>query len=324
MDRTERFYKIDRMLNDRRVVPIGDFLNALEVSLATFKRDLEYMRDRFNAPIVWDRALRGYRFEEYDSQNTSYALPGLWFNESEIYALLSMQQLLKGVQPGLLEPHITPLLSRILGLLEGRDNMSGEVQKRIKVIQMASRSAPTQYFEQVSTALLSRRCLKVVHYNRQRDEEIERVVSPQRLVHYRDNWYLDGWCHLRKALRSFSLDGFRKIEMIEAPANDIQAQILDAELGSGYGIFGGSKISTACLRFSPQRAKWVSNEHWHPQQLGEFDKEGYYLMQIPFGDPRELLMDILRHGSDVEVVEPEELRAMIREAVRSMSAIYRK
>ena len=55
MDRTERLYKIDRMLNDRKVVPITEFLEELEVSLATFKRDLEYLRDRFNAPVIWDR-----------------------------------------------------------------------------------------------------------------------------------------------------------------------------------------------------------------------------------------------------------------------------
>lgn len=61
MDRTERLYKIDRMLNDRKVVPITEFLEELEVSLATFKRDLEYLRDRFNAPVIWDRDAGGYR-----------------------------------------------------------------------------------------------------------------------------------------------------------------------------------------------------------------------------------------------------------------------
>ena len=52
MDRTERFYHIDRLLNERRVVPVQVFLEELEVSLATFKRDLEYLRDRFQAPII--------------------------------------------------------------------------------------------------------------------------------------------------------------------------------------------------------------------------------------------------------------------------------
>jgi predicted DNA-binding transcriptional regulator YafY len=63
MDRTERFYKIDQLLNDRRAVPMDVLMEKLESSKATVKRDLEYMRDRLNAPIIWDRSLRGYCFD---------------------------------------------------------------------------------------------------------------------------------------------------------------------------------------------------------------------------------------------------------------------
>ena len=38
MNRTERFYKIDQMLHERRVVPIEVFLEVLDVSRATFNR----------------------------------------------------------------------------------------------------------------------------------------------------------------------------------------------------------------------------------------------------------------------------------------------
>lgn len=60
MNRTERFYQIDQLLRERRVVPLETFLKELEVSRATFKRDIEYLRDRLHAPIVWDRATGGY------------------------------------------------------------------------------------------------------------------------------------------------------------------------------------------------------------------------------------------------------------------------
>ena len=94
MERTERFYKIDRLLRDNRSVPLERFLEVLSVSKATFKRDIEYMRDRMSAPIVWDRELRGYVFEENVEDHQAYELPGIWFNQSEIFALLSMESLL--------------------------------------------------------------------------------------------------------------------------------------------------------------------------------------------------------------------------------------
>ncbi|MGB5443832.1 MAG: HTH domain-containing protein, partial [Gammaproteobacteria bacterium] len=64
MDRTERFYKIDQLLNERRSVPMETLIEELGISRATVKRDIEYMRDRLSAPISWDRSLRGYCFDK--------------------------------------------------------------------------------------------------------------------------------------------------------------------------------------------------------------------------------------------------------------------
>ncbi|NJD06684.1 MAG: hypothetical protein FIA97_09340 [Methylococcaceae bacterium] len=113
MDRTERFYRIEQLLQEGRCVPVETFLAELEISIATFKRDLEYLRECFHAPIVWDRARRGYRFEQNGTSTTPlpHELPGLWFSASEIHALRTMRQLLAELQPGLLDPHVQPLLS---------------------------------------------------------------------------------------------------------------------------------------------------------------------------------------------------------------------
>ncbi len=200
MDRTERFYRIDQLLNERRVVPLGVFLEDLGVSRATFKRDLEYLRDRLHAPIVWDREAGGYRFEQAAEQ-PAYELPGLWFNPSEIHALLTMQHLLQNLQPGLLDAHVAPLLERIGSLMGEADHAPEEVQRRIRILHRGARGGVPRHFQVVSSALLSRKRLALVHYSRGNDRVTEREVSPQRLVFYRENWYLDAWCHLRSPLR---------------------------------------------------------------------------------------------------------------------------
>jgi predicted DNA-binding transcriptional regulator YafY len=133
------------------------------------------------------------------------------------------------------------------------------------------------------------------------------------LVHYRENWYLDAWCHLRRELRNFAVDSIRRVEILDAPAREVGERTLTTVLGPGYGIFGGRKVEWAELRFTPLRARWVASEQWHPRQQGRFDEEGYYVMKIPFADPRELLMDVLRFGRDVEVIAPAALRAAVRE-----------
>jgi predicted DNA-binding transcriptional regulator YafY len=315
VDRTERLYKIDRLLTQHRYVPVSRFLEALEVSPATFKRDIEFMRSRLHAPIVWDREHNGYCFTTPPRDAPRYELPGLWFNASEIHALLAMEQLLEGIDPGILAQRLGPLKARLRELLGSADHSAEEVRRRIKVLPMAGRTMPAGEFEITASALLNRKRLFMRYRSRTSNEDTAREVSPQRLVHYRENWYLDAWCHMRKGLRSFSMDAVRDPEVRATPAIDVPEAELDALLGSGYGIFAGRDVTWAKLRFSPLAARWVASESWHPKQRGAYDGDGSYVLEIPYSDDRELLRDILKHGPDVEVLAPESLREKVKAAL---------
>jgi predicted DNA-binding transcriptional regulator YafY len=322
MDRTERFYKIDRLLNERRSVPMDTLIEALGTSKATVKRDLEYLKDRLHAPIIWDRALRGYRYDASAPRASAYTLPGLWFSAAEIHALLTMQQLLANLGGGLLEPHIRPLMTRLEVLLETRDATADEVRRRIRILRMAARPTPLAHFETVASATLRRRRLRIRYRARSSDAEGWREISPQRLVHYRDNWYLDAWCHMRNALRVFAVDAIGAAEQLERAAKTVSERRLDAELAGGYGIFSGKQLTWARLRFTPARARWVSAEQWHPQQRGRFEADGSWLLELPYSAAQELLMDILRHGPEVEVLSPEGLRTRVREQLAAALLRY--
>lgn len=323
MDRTERFYRIDQLLRSNACVPLTRFLDELEVSRATFKRDIEYLRSRLHAPIVWDRARNGYCFGGPASDAPRYALPGLWLTGGEIQALLTVEKLLEGIDPGLLAERLKPLQRRLGDLLGSSDHSAEEVRRRIRVLTVARRTMPAQLFEKAAGALLARRRLFIRYVARGTGEETQREVSPQRLVYYRDNWYLDAWCHVRKGLRSFSVDCIRAAEVLETPADEIDEPTLEAWLRSGYGIFSGPRIQWATLRFSPVAARWVASESWHPQQRGSFDTAGRYLLDLPYADDRELLRDILRFGAEVEVLAPENLRARVKDTLLEAARHYR-
>jgi predicted DNA-binding transcriptional regulator YafY len=298
------------------------FLEALEVSRATFKRDLEYLRDRMDAPILWDAEAGGYRLAAEDGAHQNYELPGLWLNAGEIYALLAMEQLLEGMQPGLLGPHVRPLRDRIRRLIEVGEHSAEEVGQRIRVLEVGNRPVEPECFQVLASAVLSRKRLRIRHYSRVRDETTARTLSPQRLVHYRDNWYLDAWCHERQALRTFSADAIVDAEMLERSAREISETRLDRHLGSGFGIFSGTRTETAVLQFTPDRARWVARESWHPEQEGQFQLDGSYLLKVPYSDPRELVMDILKYGPDVEVLAPEPLARLVSDRLAEARARY--
>jgi predicted DNA-binding transcriptional regulator YafY len=322
MNRSERLYIIDQMLGTGRAVPIEEFLARLEVSPATFKRDLEYLRDRLQAPIVWNQTARGYLFGQASGVGPRYELPGLWFSAKELFALLAAQKILADIEPGVLAAHVAPLQSRLSSLLETSGHSSAEVSRRVRLLSMAKRPIEPRYFADIAWALFCRQQIKVDHWHRKRDDIVTRTLSPQRLVHYRDNWYLDAWCHLRNELRSFAAETLLRVTVVPEVAKEIADETLDAHYATAYGIFAGAPTETASLLFSAERARWVRHETWHSEQRGEDLPDGRYRLQVPYSDERELLMDIMRHGAHILVEKPFGLRRRLQEELHAINLQY--
>ena len=322
MERSERFYKIVHLLHERTVVKTSEFMHELEVSLATLKRDLEYLKSRFNAPIEYDRDGGGYRFSQANA-GPRFELPGLWFNASEIHALLTMRQLLADIQPWLLEPHVRPLMQRLEKLLDRTTGFRlADIESRVHVQRIGGREPNNAIFQTCASALLERRRLGLTHFNRASGARTERPVSPQRLRYYRSTWYLDTWCHLRDGIRSFALDAIEKAEKLADAATEVPAAELDAVTGAGYGIYSGKDVQWAVLRFSPEAARWVAHEQWHKDQRRNPQPDGTLVLEVPYSAADELIMDVLRHGPNVEVVAPPELRQRVAERHAAAAKIY--
>ena len=313
MSQTERLYKISHLLSQGQCLSRQRLLDDLEISLATLKRDLAYLRDRMNMPVVFDREQLGYRVQKNQvAIGTQYELPGLWFSSEEIHALLTMQHLLSQLDTGgLLGPHIEPLSARLGTLLGSGTIAKAELIRRIRIQTVGARRVHLPHFQAIGSALLRRQRLSIEYHGRSSDVSLKREVSPQRLIHYRDNWYMDAWCLLRRALRSFSIDSVKRVQVLDRSAIEVPENELNKVLGAGYGIFAGKKVQWATLRFTPERARWVAAESWHPLQRGHWDATGHWVLQLPYSDPRELVMDVMRHVPEVEVIEPEGLRQIV-------------
>jgi predicted DNA-binding transcriptional regulator YafY len=314
VDKFERIYRLHAILRERRVpVPREELKQRLECSDATFFRLVRVLRDHLNAPLEHDEERGGYYYARSANGDT-YELPGLWFSARELEALLVFDALLEKLEPGLLQEQLAPLRARVTQLLQHRRPGLAPVAARVRVLGVTARSAG-EHFRTVAAATLERRRLRIVYDGRERGKTTERDVSPQRIIHYRDSWYCDAWCHWRKGLRTFSIDRMRRAETLDAPADDIDEAKLDEHYASAYGIFSGKANKTAVLRFTAERARWVADERWHPRQTGQYLTDGRYELSIPYRDERELVMDILRHGPEVEVLSPRALRQTVRAAL---------
>lgn len=322
MDKLNRLYNLHGLLRRMRLpVPLTRIQEELGCSERTARRAIAELRELLAAPLEYDGERNGYHYVGPHAE--SYELPGLWFSPDEIYALLTSYQLLDGLQPGLFEPYIAPIRTRLKTLLAHNRAGEPDLGQRIRLLQIAARPTDLGVFRTVATATLTGKRLRLLYSGRARDAVTERTVSPQRLVYYRSNWYLDTWCHLRDGFRHFALDRLQPIEILDQPAREFPQEELDQHFASAYGIFAGLPAATAVLHFTPTAAKWVADEQWHPLQEGTVRADGGYELRVPYSQSRELVMDILKYGAEVEVIGPMDLREQVAGMLRTAMERYR-
>ncbi len=322
MGQLERIYKIDQMLRRRRPPSREEIMAELEISQATFKRDIEYMRSRLGAPIEWDRERNGYYYDVDGDESNAYSLPGLWFTADEIHSLLLMNEILEQLHAGLLRDQLQPFAKRLRELLAHSPLKPEDLRRRFRILHAGVRPVVPEHFRTVSQATLARRRLWIEYHTRSRNAPTEREVSPQRLIYYRDNWYLQAWCHLREDLRIFALDSMRRVTVGRNRASEVPVGQLDTQVCEAYGIFAGPPRHVAELRFSPEAARWVAHEKWHPDQERIVHDDGSVTLKVPYSESREILMDVLRHGPDVEVISPDSLRREVIDTLAQAAARY--
>jgi proteasome accessory factor C len=323
MDRFDRIFKLHNLFANRRTpISMKALKQELQCSRATVARALEEMEDYLGAPVEYDKKRNGYCYNRRDGEHL-YELPGLWFSADELHGLLICQHLLTRIGPGILQDQIRHLQNRIETLLALHPEAAKPKLANVKFLTVGGRClSDSRHFLNAAAALFGGKRLRIDYRARSSDERSRRDISPQNILCYRDNWYLDAWCHLREELRIFAVDKIESAEILPEDAVTLPESELHAYFASAYGIFSGIAKYTAVLVFSAERARWLADEHWHPEQQTRWLDDGRFELRIPFNDHRELLMDILKYGADVEVREPDFLVTAVVEQAERMQAMY--
>jgi predicted DNA-binding transcriptional regulator YafY len=255
--KSDRIPRLLAKLERGRPVTTKGLAEQFEVSEPTIKRDIEFLRSTHRQSIEWVRG-SGYVLKRPAPGEQILEMPNLVFSQEEVTALLTLNHLIDSVSPSVLSSELAPIKKRLVEMLGKRKHKAHEMLKRVKVIGFGRRPVKVKHFETVLTALLSRKRLQITYFNRQKNERKDRIVSPQTLVHYRDNWYLDAWCHSQDGLRSFAAECVESAKVIKDKAQEVPPSKLKAHFESGFGIFSGPVKAWATLRFTPTRARWVS------------------------------------------------------------------
>jgi len=306
-------------------IKAGRFPNArklaerFEVSEKQAQREIEFMRDRLYAPLLYNPAQKGY---EYEDEN--YELPPVWYKEDEFLALCLALRLastlpnrtLKGSLHGILEKFIT------FRFLDSTPSL-GDIKAKVSVKNVEYYKVDETVFHKVVDSLFRNEALKISYHTPHKDETTERVIQPLHLLCYMGSWHLIAFCTLKKELRDFALSRFRTIELITQIVKlPKRLPSVKDYINKNFGLMSGGESIEVCLKFAPKVSPWVSEQIWFSGQEVSFNEDGSVCLKFPVADFREVRREILKYGASVEVLSPLELREEIKQEIARMSKAY--
>jgi len=312
MSQIERITYIDRRLRERGWVISAEVASRFEVSGRQVVRDIAYLRDRLDAPIVWDKAERRYKYTE--------PWTGLAFADERALLFYVFARAAAGTiayVPLAEEDELARLLARLPPALRN-------VVRAVRYDLPEYEPADIENLGLVVRAISEERCLDFA-YRDAGGSASDRRVEPLRLVNYGGNWYLVAYDQGRSALRTFRLGRVRRLAIAKETADTpVSDEELERFLGSSYGMFKGPGDKRATLRFYGPALAVVRDELWHPSQQrsrGVDSRRGEYLeLVLPVSRWEELLGRVLRFGADAEPVGPPELRELWETEIHRMAA----
>jgi hypothetical protein len=319
MSEIDRLYSYKSLFLKRRIISQSEILSSLEISTATFKRDLTKLRDRLNLPIVYDRNLRGYRLDKERSVN---GFSSVIFSKEEILVFSTIQYILTQFEPHLFNSTLKPLKAKIEFMLNDIGLSESEVISRIKFLYSRKRTLNYDVFEVMLSATFNRKKLSITYIESQSKINIERTISPQQLIYYKDNWYVDAWCHYRNDVRTFAIDAIQSCTIMNEQAKELNVAEIKKILRVDYGIFMGDDQQWAKIKINSNNASWVIREEWHPNQKIHLDRDGWLTLDVPYSDTREILAEILKLGNNAIVLAPLELKNSHMDALKQTLANY--
>lgn len=312
MNKLERLQAIKNQLRNRKhPTPVAWLSMQYDCSEKTIRRDIEALNDQQQLPCYIHQSqvyLDEHRMQQLE-------LDGYWLSADELQALFALNITVEQLSQGALAQQLKPIKSRLQKLLYD-DKLAGGLVQKIKILEIAQRSISTKIFNQIVDALGKDECLEIHYWKRHENQISTRNISPQQLVRYKDNWYLDAFCHKSNALRSFSVDMIQECRHLYKPSTLVSVQEMTSHFADSYGIFSGQAKHTAVLHFDEYISRWIQNETWHPEQMIEKQTDGSLIMQLPYNHDIELIQDILKYGPNVKVLSPPHLQEKIKQQLK--------
>src|ERR1043166_1273935 len=311
---------LERMMRVHQAIQSGRYPNAstlareMEVSTKSIHRDLEFMRDRLKLPLEYDGSRYGY----YYTQEVS-SFPTLQITEGELFALLVAEKALQQYRGTSFEaPLVSAFKKMALSLPDVISLNLAEWEQTISFRTSAEPLLNLEVFEVLSKGVAQRKQIMLRYRKPGQQAEEARLVDPYHLANINGEWFLFGFDHLRKALRTFVPARIQEARFTGKSFARPESFSLEKTLRNSFGVYSGKEAYEVVIRFEPSAAPYIREKRWHSSQELRELKNGSIEIRLRLSSLAEIERWILGWGGKAIPLRPPELVCSIKQAAQAL------
>lgn len=315
----ERFLWFQNEIKNGKYPNTKTLAEKFEITRKTAQRDIDFMRDRLNAPLVYLPERRGFAYED-----NTFELSGFWLEEEALTSLLLAYRLASAVPDIAIKTSLRSFLEQLLKKISYSNTISiKDLNSKVSVSNIEYSKTSEKIYHAMLQALLAGKPVQIEYHSPHNSETTIRDILPLHLMHYMGTWHIIAHCTLKDELRDFVLSRIKTITPCSAGiASRFTSEQVRQYIRKTFGIFHGKETKEVCLCFSKDASMWIAEQVWHPAQTTFLRRDGRLCLTIPVSDFREIKREILKHGAQVEVLSPKALRNEIKNEIERMKKIY--
>jgi predicted DNA-binding transcriptional regulator YafY len=314
-----RMQHIDRELRNNRYPNCCGIAGYFDVSRNSIQHDIGFMRDMLKAPIDYDRQRKGYFY----TKAWEFDLTAL-LDEQESEAIAAAAEVLCHFRGTPCYDEVNRAIGKLVDELPFSFTREG-IFDIYSFNHPAAASVNHAALSLLEQDIRYRRKVRLIYRSASTHALAERIVRPYRL-HYDQSagtWYLIAFCEKFQATRIFDVNRIQHLSRttgnFTVPSLFSVSNYIDKAFHQAIGIVPYD----IAVRFTPYQAQWIRQRRWHHSQKIEEHDDGSLTLRLTVTVLEAVKRWVMRFGAQAEVLQPTELRDMIRQEVNEMGMVYR-
>ncbi len=177
-----------------------------------------------------------------------------------------------------------------------------------------------RFLTDIISAMRDFRVIRLCYQSFRHPEPFCFNVRPYCVKYFKQRWYLLGDSDL--GLRIYSLDRFVDMEELEEHFEIPKGFDAEEYFGNYFGVIIGEEPEDVKIRVVPDQVKYFRTLPMHGSQRETVQEDGSSVFSYHIAPTLDFVQEILSHGTDVEVLEPAELRESVADIIVGMASRY--